>query len=607
MSPHRLIVLMARVTCLLAMAAPCVRAASLLQLALDDDRLTYTSAGSAAGAVWEPHYDSAECVDLMDGVRAPALSAAGESWITATAYGPDTLHFMWALEGTAQNSLTFSVGGQVQASCEAAPVARWAFVSVNIPAGAHPIRWTYRQAGGLPGKALLDRVTRPADAGAGLTSSPWIKAVLGEPVDHQFTTRRPALGWVPYTGSLPPGLSMNAANGRITGVPEEAGVWRPAITIYSQGSALYYSIGIEVSELPTLQGALDNRAMTFTTTASDSAALWQPQRDGGRDGGDCLVSGLPPPVQRTPPYRPGWSALQTVVQGPDYLSYWVRVAAGRITLHLDDKEFRSHGPLVTLSGWERVWLEIPAGAHTVQWKYEPFAGRTVTAWLDDVRLRSQGRAFITQQPDIAPLPAGTFQFTVPSANSSAGWTVSGLPTGLDFNSATGTVSGSPQRRGFWQASFYLNDPTGERDEVSATVDASIPAADATDLVDSWWSTDSKTGARWFGQNDLTHDGIDAMRSAPIAPGSIASLTTMIEGPGTLRWWWHIPNGTAGDTCSLALNGGHPVASIAGTTAWRQESLALPAGLHQVSWRWKADAAGDAAAESAVVDQVSFAR
>jgi len=600
--------LTACVLCLLALTAGCLRAASLLQLALDDDRLNFSTGGTVPGAAWTAHYDAGQCVDLLDGMQAPALAEAGEAWISATVYGPATLDFMWALEGTAEHRLTCSVDGVAAASCEAAPVARWAYVSVEIPPGARTVRWTYRQAGGLPGKALLDRVGRPEDAGAGLTCSPWIQAVLGEPVDYPLTTRRPALGWVLYSGSLPPGLSLDSATGQVTGIPQEAGVWRAACTIYAPGSVLYYSLGFEVSDVPSLPGSLDNAALEFTSTASDNnRSIWQPQRDGGRDGGDCLAAGLPPPLQRSAPFTPGWSAVQTTVTGPDVLSYWVRVADGRVLLLLNDREFRSHSRLHTLSGWQRAWLTIPAGTHTVRWKYESRPGTAGAAWLDDVRLRSQGRAFITQQPDIAPLPEGGFHFTVPAANASAGWAVQGLPAGLTFNAATGTISGAPQRRGVWRLNFSLQDPAGERDEVTAVLDAAIPPAEATDLPDSWWRADKKTGAKWFGQNEITHDGTDAMRTTPLPPDSSVSLTTMLEGPGILRWWWHLPSGTAGDTCSLALDGKNPLAAISATTPWKQETVAIPAGLYQVAWRFRSDAEGDPAAECAVVDQVSFVK
>ena len=78
-------------------------------------------------------------------------------------------------------------------------------------------------------------------------------------------------------------------------------------------------------------------------------------------------------------------------------------------------------------------------------------------------------------------------------------------------------------------------------------------------------------------------------------------------PITLRWWWHIPASSGSDVCSCHLDGhkAKPLTEITGETAWKQESAVIPAGLHEISWRWKTDDSGDPLEEASIVDQVSL--
>ena len=591
--------------CLLAAWAERGTAYTPTQMALDNVSLSFSTGSSPSGAGWMAHSTYADCLDETDGVKAASMGSPGESWVTASVSGPDTIDFMWALETTGANTLTCSIDGVVKASCSASAVARWYYAAVTVPAGQHTIRWKYQQTGEDGSRVLLDRVSHAADNWPSLTCNPSLQAVLGEPVAYTLTTKQPAVSFNLYWGSLPPGLTLDGATGQITGEPQEAGFWRPLISISSATFALYYRIGIEVLDPPALSGALESPGLQFTTTASDGTSFWQPQPRGSRDDRDCLLAGAPPPAQRTPAFLPGWSALETEVTGPDALSCWLRVANGRLSLLLDGKEYQSHRAHQSLSAWQRVWLAIPSGLHRVTWKYEPFQNRTPTAWLDEVRLRSDGRVFLEHQPEVRLHENGTISHAVPYAGLAVAWSSTGLPAGLVLDHGGGALTGTPAHRGVWNARLFVEGVSGDRDDVLMRIDASIPAPEALDLAKSSWNPGRDPGALWFGQNALTHDGADAMRSPPAPPDSMRSLTSTIQGPCTLRWWWHIPNASAADGCTCVLNGNAVLAEITGANPWRQVTVTVPGGIHDVSWRWKTDSAGDSESEAVIVDEVSL--
>jgi hypothetical protein len=603
-SPRRSFFLIAA-WCLLASGGWLMGAATPMQRALGN-WLNYSSASQPAGSPWRVVTRAEDTVDGAEGMLAPALEGGGESWIEASVTGPDTLTFFWALKSPGVNSLRMTLGGVQKASCEPTPEGAWEYESVNIPEGTHTVRWAYRRGNGEAGKAMLDTVQLGSEPWPHLAASPWAKLLANEPVDITFPSKSEVLWWGLAGGQLPPGLVMDEPTGRITGSPTFPGFYRPLFVVSTWTGGYYIHIGFEVQDKPSLAGSVDATGFTVSSSATDAnASVWTPQRTGGRDGGDCIAAGAPPPQQRTAPWTPGASIFAASVNGPDVLSYWVKVASGRLTVLLDGKEYRAHARAESVHPWQRAWLTIPAGAHTVTWAYEPWQGQTPTAWLDDIRLQSSGRPFLCHQPDISPNSAGDIAFKIPCTGPAAEWQSTALPAGLSLNKTSGFLSGNPAKRGVWLATIRLGEGH-DGDEVPATIDASIPPPEALDLPGSWWNCGSSSGARWFGQNEVTHDGADALRSPPAPHGTMRSAMTTLKGPATVRWWWRSA-GSTGDTLSFTLEGKEANLQISGTAGWQQATIELPAGLHDVAWRWQTDSTGDVMTEAAYLDQIMVVR
>ena len=148
--------------------------------------------------------------------------------------------------------------------------------------------------------------------------------------------------------------------------------------------------------------------------------------------------------------------------------------------------------------------------------------------------------------------------------------------------------------GTW-ASDYSEYDTGLR-LVSVPLDVAL---DATNLV---WTTGGSVG--WFGQTNMTSDGVDAARSGALADGQTNWIQTAVSGRGTLTFWWSVSSESGADVLSFAVDGTN-VWTASGTAGWTQQSVALGFGEHALTWAYSKSASGSFGADCGWVDQVSW--
>ena len=117
-----------------------------------------------------------------------------------------------------------------------------------------------------------------------------------------------------------------------------------------------------------------------------------------------------------------------------------------------------------------------------------------------------------------------------------------------------------------------------------------------------WNT--SLSSPWLPQTNVTHDRISAARSGGITNNQTTWLETVVQGPGTLRFWWKVSSETNHDVLRFLLNG-VPLAGISGEIDWSWRSFDLPSGTQVLRWAYTKDASGASGQDRAWLDEVEF--
>jgi hypothetical protein len=109
---------------------------------------------------------------------------------------------------------------------------------------------------------------------------------------------------------------------------------------------------------------------------------------------------------------------------------------------------------------------------------------------------------------------------------------------------------------------------------------------------------------WYGQTNISHDGVASAQTFLMTNGQQAVLGTTVTGPGTLSFWCKVSSQADSDLLSFSVNGTNGLV-LSGEVDWEQHSFYLPAGQLNLSWSYTKDASGSAGQDAAWVDEVSF--
>jgi len=146
--------------------------------------------------------------------------------------------------------------------------------------------------------------------------------------------------------------------------------------------------------------------------------------------------------------------------------------------------------------------------------------------------------------------------------------------------------------------------------VSISTNSNIPLPVALDNAYLIWTTGGS--APWFGQTQISEDGLGSARSGGIYGGQqswLQAVATNMAGPFQLSFWWNVSSQSP-DALSFSIDGTN-ISSISGTSGgWQQVVVTnLAAGTHTFIWTYTKQSndnpTGIPFADSGWVDEVTL--
>ena len=329
---------------------------------------SFSSLGLPPVVNWQSAYTSTNLVLTVEGITTisplPAGTAGTAYNQTLTALG-GSLPYAWSvISGGLPSGLSLSTNGVIS----------------GTPGMATNASFTARVVGGSLSATKTFSLTIQPAAPTITTASPLPSGTAGGIYSQALAASGST---TPYTwsitsGSLPAGLSLNT-NGVISGTPTVTTVASFTVRVVG-GNGLstnkIFGLTIVASALPS---AVDSSGLVWTTGGS---APWFAQTTNTHDAVDAAQSGLITEGQES------W--MQTTLTGPGTLTYWRKVSSEP---GYDYLEFYLDGVLQSgrISGtvdWQKQTNSIPAGAHTVKWRYlkdpECCTEGDDAGWVDEV-------------------------------------------------------------------------------------------------------------------------------------------------------------------------------------------------------------------------------
>ncbi len=115
-------------------------------------------------------------------------------------------------------------------------------------------------------------------------------------------------------------------------------------------------------------------------------------------------------------------------------------------------------------------------------------------------------------------------------------------------------------------------------------------------------TSGANGNIWFAESTTSYYGSDAAQSGDISESETTQMNTVVQGPGTLIFYWKVSSEYNYDFLTFRDNG-IALQSISGEVDWTYQTYSLGAGTHTLEWTYAKDGSQSVGSDCGWVDWV----
>ena len=268
-------------------------------------------------------------------------------------------------------------------------------------------------------------------------------------------------------------------------------------------------------------------------------------------------------------------------------------------------------PVVLLPGQTQQTVQVAIAGDTVSENSESFTLRLQNAQNAFI---SDGVAIGTILNDdfsVAPVissPLMTnalantlFAYQITAQNTPTSFSINNALPGMTVDGASGLVQWPTPVEGTFSFQIVATNPAGSDLQtvvVDVAPDSLLTAIDNDNL-------NLLPGSDWFLQTSVTHDGVDAAQSGPITHLQTSKVSIVVSGPDELTFWWKVSSEQGYDFLRAMLDSTQ-VSQISGEVDWQAGTVAIPAGMHTVSFEYVKDTSISTGQDAGFIDELLLA-
>jgi hypothetical protein len=337
-------------------------------------------------------------------------------------------------------------------------------------------------------------------AGAALAQTVLTSGTVGTAYTYTITTTPPAAVGTSYSATLlPPGLSINASTGIISGTPTTAGTYGSGtISLLSSGTTNTFAVSITINPLaatPVVTSAATasgtvGAAFTYAAAASNSptsfnvgalpAGLTANTTTGAISGTPSTAGSYTVSLSANNSAGTGATVTVNVTIAPALgapVITGTTAASGPVNVAFSYAIAASNSATSYSAAGLPLGLSLNTGTGAI-------SGTPTVAGVSSVTLTATNAAgtspVFTLTITVGSLPTITsatvnagvgaaFNYTLTASNSPTSFNIGVLPPGLSGNTATGVISGTPTTTGTYLVTVSANNSTGTGSAATLTI------------------------------------------------------------------------------------------------------------------------------------------